>query len=89
MLCVIVSQVVLHHMKASRQELVTQAVKEIKAMRIQCVNDYQRVRDAVRFDERRADRHAKLDAMKMIRYEKNVRFCVCVCVSVLVCVLVC
>ena len=90
-LSVIVNQFVLHHMKASRQELVIQAVKEIKAMRIQCDNDCQRVRDAVRFDERRADRHAKLDAMKMIRYEKNVRVCVCVymCVCVCVCMRVC
>ena len=75
--------------ESSRQELVVQAVKEIKAMRIQCDDDCQRVRDAVRFDGRRADRHAKLDAMKMIRDEKNVRVFVCVCVCVCVCVRKC
>ena len=57
----------------SRQELVVKAIKEIKERRIQCVDDCERIRDAARFDERRADQHARLNAMKMIRFEKNVR----------------
>lgn len=61
---------------ASREDLIAQAVQQIKAMRVQCENDCERVRDAVRFDERRAQQHARLNAMKMIRLEKNVRVCV-------------
>ena len=66
----------------SRVDLIAQAVQQIKAMRVQCENDCERVRDAIRFDERRAKQHARLNAMKMIRLEKNVRVCVCVCVRV-------
>ena len=66
----------------SREDLITQAVQQIKAMRVQCEDDCERVRDAVRFDERRAQQHARLIAMKIIRLEKNVRECVCLCVCV-------
>ena len=69
----------------SREDLITQAVQQIKALRVQCENDCERVRDAVRFDERRAQQHARLNAMKMIRVEKNVRVRVCLYVCVCEC----